>query len=421
MASGPIRATVAVPGSKSVSNRALICAALARGGSSIRNIAPGDDTVSMLECLELLGVAVEVVGSDVSIRGVDGRVHGGATVDARLAGTTSRFVTALAALGAETTTITGDPPLRARPMGDLHSALRHLGAQVRTLEDVDRLPVQVSGGDLRGGSIRMSGDVSSQFLSAVMLIAPYLPGGVTFELIPPVVSRPYIDMTVQIMGEFGAQVVSRGESPIVVSPGGYVGRDFIVEPDASSASYPLAAAAITAGVVAVPGLNSSSHQGDVRFLQILEQMGCEVSVDVTGAVVRGTNELKGIDIDMADISDLVPTVAVMALFARDTTRIRNVSFIKAKESDRLARLVDGIIALGGRAEEVDTGLDVHPLHDSQSRRVVLETHHDHRLAMAWSLVALRRAGIAIDDPSVVSKSWPQWWSVRDTLVESSLK
>lgn len=421
VAHGPVDARVAVPGSKSISNRALICAGLADGESLVRNAAPGADTQAMLECLHAFGVDIDLVMSDVRIRGLGGAPRGGCVLDARLAGTTSRFVTALAALGERATTISGAAPLLRRPMSDLHRALLELGASVEHLGESGHLPVSVHRGDLSGGVIRMKGDVSSQFLSSLMLIAPYLTGGLRVDLTSPLVSRPYVEMTARVMASFGVEGVGIGADRVTVPEGRYIACEYEIEPDASSASYPLAAAAITGGRVVIEDLGHVTLQGDVRMLELLADTGCTVSRTDGDCEVIGPAVLRSLDIDMADISDLVPTVAVLALFSDGATRIRNVAFIRGKESDRIGDLVAGIRLIGGVAEETPDGLLVQPLAGAPSTPIRVPTHHDHRLAMAWSLVALRRPGMSIADPSVVEKSWPDWWNVREAIRSSSMR
>ncbi len=417
---GPIDVRVSVPGSKSISNRVLVCAALADGWSVIDNLAPGDDTQAMIECLTVLGVEIEESSGSIRIHGVAGVPKGGSVLDARLAGTTSRFLTAVAALSVDPSTITGGGPLMRRPMGDLHSGLVELGALVEPLGAPGYLPVKVSRNDLHGGRINMRGDVSSQFLTSLMLIAPYLTDGLEVHLTSPLVSRPYVEMTAHVMASFGVEGVAVEGERIRVPSGVYEARDYRVEPDASSASYPLAAVAVTGGRIEIEGLTRNSLQGDIRFLHVLEDMGCSVRHGDGYCEVTADGTLRGVDLDMSDISDLVPTVAVLGMFASSPTRIRNVGFIRAKESDRISDLVSGIQQLGGRASETEDGLVVLPSDSLTPDAVLLSSHHDHRLAMAWSIVALRRTGISIDDVTVVSKSWPDWWRVRELIRSSSM-
>ncbi|MGZ4770365.1 MAG: 3-phosphoshikimate 1-carboxyvinyltransferase [Ilumatobacteraceae bacterium] len=412
----PIDAVVAVPGSKSIANRALVCAALAEGTSTFASVPDGDDTDAMLTCLELLGVGVggDVAGAGTAtITGTGGALRSGpARLPTRLAGTTSRFITAVAALGPGPYTIDGDPPLRARPMAPLHDALVALGASVQPHEQWGHLPVSVSG-PLRGsGRIDVPGDISSQFITALMLIGPYVPGGLSIRITTSLVSRPYLEITRAVMAQFGHDGVSIGDDRVDVVAGRYRGCDYLIEPDATSAGYPLAAAAICGGRVEIPGLTKASLQGDAGFCDVLAAMGCTATRDERSTIVEGGDRLQGLDIDMVDLSDLVPTVAAVATFASSPTRIRGVGFIRAKESDRLGDLCAELRRLGADATETDDGLAIEPsdLHGSR-----LDTHHDHRLAMAFGLIGLRIAGIEVDDPGVVSKSWPGYWDMLGGL------
>ena len=417
VAAGPVVADVAVPGSKSIANRALVCASLARGTTKLTNVAPGDDTAAMLDCLRALGVDVELVGDVARVEGRDGTVRGGSVLDARLAGTTSRFLTAVSALGSEPTTVDGGEALRRRPMADLHDALRALGADVVSTNGC--LPVTVSRAALSGGRIEMRGDVSSQFVSALMMIGPLMPNGLRIDLTTPLVSRPYVAITASVMSSFGASGITIGERRIGVESSSYTGCDYTIEADASSASYPLAVAAITGGSVRVDGLGEGALQGDARFADVMEAMGCRVRRTATSTTVIGTDSLHGVDIDMSDISDLVPTVAAVAAFASSATRITGVGFIRRKESDRIGDLVRGLVAVGCAAVEEEDGLRIEPSPVSDYRGDRLSVHDDHRLAMSWSLLGLRIPGISVDDPSVVGKSWPDWWSVRSALLEGA--
>jgi 3-phosphoshikimate 1-carboxyvinyltransferase len=301
-------------------------------------------------------------------------------------------------------------------MAALHDSLSRLGARVESLGEAGCLPVRVSRGDLRGGVVELPGDVSSQFVTALMLIAPLLPDGLSIRLTSPLVSRPYVAMTAAVMSTFGASGIAVSDQTIEVAPDGYRSIDYVVEPDASSASYPLAAAAITAGDVDVPGLTTGSLQGDSAFASLLASMGCVATIGDSGTRVRGVSSMRGIDVDMADVSDLVPTLAAVAAFADTPTHIRGVGFIRNKESDRLGDLADGLRAIGCQTEVTNDGIVISPSVPESYRGAELATHHDHRLAMAWSLLALRVPGITLDDDSVVSKSWPDWWTVRASLV-----
>ncbi len=411
----PINAVVAVPGSKSIANRALVCAALADGESMLHNLPDGDDTEAMLQCLALLGIGIDradVHSDATAIHGIAGVLPTGPiTLPARLAGTTSRFVTALACLGPGPYSIDGYPPLRARPMAPLHEALSALGATLQA-ERSGHLPVTVNGPLRLTERIEVRGDISSQFLTALMLIGPYIPGGLRITITTPLVSRPYVQITKAVMADFGHDAVTIDERAIEVCAGRYQGRNYVIEPDASSASYPLAAAAICGGRVEVPGLTEGSIQGDAGFCDVLAMMGCTSTRDHHSTIVESGATLAGVDIDMVDLSDLVPTLAAAAVFADSPTRISGVGFIRAKESDRLGDLCGELRRLGAEAAATEDGLTIQPsvLHGSR-----LDTHDDHRLAMAFGLVGLRVPGVEIDDRDVVSKSWPGFWGMLGGL------
>ena len=418
-AGGPVVAEVPVPPSKSITNRALICAALVDGTSEIVGVAPGDDTTALIACLEALGVGVGLRdterGTCADVVGTGGVFpHRPITLHAKLAGTTSRFVTALAALNGGPFTIDGEPPLRSRPMEHLHDALVALGAKVEPGEEWGHLPVTVSGPMRGADAVMMPGDVSSQYVTALMLVAPHIPGGLHLWLSTAPVSASYLAITKAVMSAFGMPDVEISGRRVAVQPGVYEPTEFRVEPDASSASYPLAAAALVGGAVCVRGLGSDSVQGDARFAEVLASMGCMVSTGADTVVMRRRDTpLRGIDIDMSDMSDLVPTLAVVATQAVTPTRITGVGFIRRKESDRLGDLAAELSKTGASVIVEDDGLVVRPtdmLHDAR-----LETHHDHRLAMAFGLLGLVVDGIEVSDPGVVSKSWPTFWDALDSI------
>lgn len=418
----PIEAVVAVPPSKSITNRALVCAALAGGEARIEGIAPGDDTIAMIRCLDGLGARVEVASDDVAVvEGVGGRLRAPpSTLNAGLAGTTSRFVTAVAALGDVAYTIDGAAPLRRRPMGPLHDALAALGAQIEHGGEPGCLPVTVTGPASAGLPLLMPGDVSSQYVSALMLIGPYIHGGLDLHVTTPLVSLPYVWTTVAVMRAFGCQSVGiHDDRAVSVAVGGYdEGVVYGVEPDASSASYPLALAAVLGGTVKVPGLGRRSIQGDVEFVELLGEMGCDIRRDDDGIRISRDPEvpLEGIEADLADMSDLVPTLAVVALFAASPTVISGVGFIRNKESDRIGDLVAELTKTGASVYEQPDGVIIEPspLHGAR-----LATHHDHRLAMSFSVLGAMVEGIEIDDPDVVSKTWPDYWETFEWLSAES--
>ena len=413
--SGMIDAIVNVPGSKSIANRALICAALAHGASTIKELPDGDDTQAMLQSLQVLGATILREKSDAQIeKAIDIDRSDPISVDANLAGTTARFLTAIGALRRGPMTVTGGESLRSRPMKDLHVALGDLGAILSWQDEKYCLPVTVQRGGSYSDSIEIASDTSSQFVTALMLIAPMLENGLKIQLVGNVISLPYITMSASVMMAFGANVRLVDGRNIVIDGGGYVGCEFTVEPDASSASYPLAAAAVVGGRVRVNGMCSNMMQGDSRFVDVLRQMGCEVSEDRLGVTIsRDTSTaLRGVDVDMSEISDLVPTIAIVAMFATTSTRIRGVGFIRNKESDRIGDLAREMRGLGANVVEYEDGLEISPqgLHGG-----TCDTHHDHRIAMAFGVAGLKLPGVIIDQPNVVSKSWPQFWEMLEAL------
>lgn len=418
---------VSVPGSKSVSNRAIVCAALALGESSLRGVAGGDDTERLLDAVQLLGAEVARRDDTIVLRGpIDTSSTTELVLDAGLAGTTSRFLTAVAVLRSGRTTVTGEPGLLARPMGELHRLVRELGADVHG-ELEGYLPVTIEGLGVSPSSGRSNltrtltarGDVSSQFISAIMMIAPMI-GGVNIRLEGDVVSSDYLRMTARVMESFGVRVRFKNEI-IEVPAANYRPMEFVVDADWSSASYAFAAVAIVGGSVRVPHLRAETTQPESQFLSVLESLGCTVrnlGDDKGVQVSRGPSQtLTGVDVDMSTMSDLVPTLAVIAACASTETIIRGVGFIRSKESDRLGDLAAELKKCGIETVVMSDGIRIRPM---PLRPAVLLPHHDHRLAMSLSLLGLREDGIKVEDAHVVSKSWPDFWESMSTGLQLSI-
>jgi 3-phosphoshikimate 1-carboxyvinyltransferase len=362
----------------------------------------------MLDSLQTLGVAISRAQDGATINGgLDLESTTVVELQTRLAGTTSRFLTAVASLRNGATTVDGDASLRTRPMSGLHDALRTLGASVVCSGVDGHLPVTVKRGGSWQNQIAIDSTTSSQFTSALMMIAPYFSKGLEIELRGKVVSRGYLDMTVAVMREFGARTEISGNT-IWVAPSAYQGANFLVEPDASSASYPSAAVAIAGGSSIIAGLTRNSSQRDVEFLDVLSNMGCQVRQVESGIQISRDPSvaLAGIEVDMSDISDCVPTLAVVAMFANSPTKISGVGFIRTKESNRISDLAGELRKFGAQIVENDDGLTISPapLHTAK-----VVTHHDHRLAMAFALVGLKVRDVVIETPEVVSKSWPTYF------------
>jgi len=407
-------AVVAVPGSKSITNRALVCAALANGRSALDGALVADDTEAMLACLRTLGAQIAVDGpaARITVTGTGGRLRPGPlTVDARQSGTTARFVMALLALGTGAYRLDGAAQLRARPMGPGITALRDLGVVAAEEGDEGRLPLRVEADRLRGGRVAVGGAVSSQFVSGLLLAAPAMPAGLRVELSGALVSRPYVELTMSVMRAFGAAVRWSGDA-LRVDAVPYRPSEYRVEPDASAGSYFLAAAAITGGRVILPGLGRGSLQGDLGFAALLARMGARVIWHDDAVEVVGTGALRGIEADLSGLSDTAPTLAATAAFADSPTRVRGIGFVRGKESDRIHAVVTELRRCGIGADEADDGFVVHP---GAPKPAVVQTYDDHRMAMSFALLGLRAPGIAIAGPGCVAKTFPGYWAALDSL------
>ena len=407
---GPLDVRVRPPGSRSLTNRALVAAALAEGESLLVGVPSSDDALAMREGLRALGVPVAVDDRGWTVSGCAGRLpaRGRVAIDVRASGTTARFLCAAATLTAAgvEAVLDGSARMRERPMGELAAALRALGAEVETLGPGGCPPLRVRGGGLRGGAIEIDARRSSQFVSGVLLAAPCAARDVEIALVEGrLVSRPFVDLTLQVMAAFGADAGWTEAGGLHVARGGYRGRHYAIEPDAQSAVYAFAAAAITGGRVVVEGLGPASRQPDLRILEVLEAMGCRVERGAERIELRGppTGALGGIDCDGDPMPDAVLALAVVALFAKGPTTIRNVGNLRIKESDRLSALETEIRRLGGSAEAGPDWLriDPRPLHGA-----AIETYADHRMAMSFALAGLVVPGVAIRDPACVAKTWP---------------
>ena len=412
----PLDVTIEVPGSKSYTNRALLVAALARGASTLTGALFSDDTHYMCNALQNLGVEIDAVEKramfDVSGNGGDIPVSS-AELYIGNSGTTSRSLTAYVSLGHGRFVIDGDEPMRhGRPISDLLDALTQIGVSARSQYDNGHLPVIVEASGLEGGRTRLDVSKSSQFLTALLLIAPCAKNDVEIEVVGDR-EMPYIDITLAVMEAFGVQVVSEGYKYFRIEGGQrYQPRIYNVEPDASNASYFFAAAALTGGRVTVQHLHLDSMQGDVQFVRILEQMGCQVAVSDIGITVTGPHQLKGVDVDMRAISDTALTLAAIAPFADSKVTIRNIEHTRWQETDRIHAMVTELRRLGVPVIEHQDGLEVSP---SSITPAAIDTYEDHRMAMAFSLVGLKARGIRINDPDCVSKTFPNYFEVLQGL------
>jgi 3-phosphoshikimate 1-carboxyvinyltransferase len=412
-AAGPVRGRIRPPGSKSITNRALVCAALARGESTLIGALDSEDTRVMIGALGQLGLRVEVreEGRTLVVHGRGGRIPAStAELFVGNSGTTIRFLTALCALGHGQYRLDGVPRMRERPIGDLLAALNQLGAICRGAIREGFPPVEMRAAGLAGGQASVRGDISSQFLSGLLMAAPYAADDVELSVEGELVSKPYVLMTLRLMQDFGVRVEAKLDLSGMRVPARqqYVGRTYDIEPDASAASYFWAAAAITGGEVTVEGLTATSLQGDVRFALCLEQMGCRVVTDAGGITVSGRAE-RGIDVDMNAISDTVQTLAAVALFADGPTTIRGVGHIRHKETDRIGDLARELRKLGATVEELPDGLRIQPPASPGHRGAEIATYHDHRMAMSLALAGLRIPGVVILDPGCTAKTYPRYF------------
>jgi 3-phosphoshikimate 1-carboxyvinyltransferase len=418
-AAPPNGARVRVPGSKSLTNRALIVAALAEGPSRLTGALDSDDTRVMVESLRTLGIDVrhDPEAATIDVVGALGRIP---TKEADLfvgnSGTSLRFLTALVALGHGKYRLDGVPRMRQRPVSDLLAALNGLGSEATSEAGTGCPPVVVNASGLDGGYAFVKGDVSSQFLSGLLMVLPYSRETTVVEVQGTLVSKPYVTMTLDVMEAFGVQVGHKNERRYSVDPGRYKGRPYAIEPDASAASYFFALAAITGGSVTVEGLGKSSVQGDLAFVDLLEHMGCRVERGKDSTTVHG-GPLRGVDVDMNAISDTVMTLGVVALFAQGISRIRNVAHIRHKETDRIAALAAELRKLGATVDEHPDGLVIIPPAAVQPARIA--TYDDHRMAMSFALAGVKAPGVTILEPSCVAKTYPGFWDDLARLDQGS--
>jgi 3-phosphoshikimate 1-carboxyvinyltransferase len=404
-------ATVRVPGSKSITNRALVVAALAEGNSLLTGALDSVDTQVLIRALNQLGIPTQHNPDrcTIEIKGQSGGIPvNSAALDLANSGTSLRFLTAMLAIGHGKYRLDGSARMRERPINDLLQALNRIGAIARSETNSGCPPVTLDADGLDGGFVGVRGDVSSQFLSGLLMALPYAKNPSEIEVDGTLVSIPYVKMTIEVMRAFGVRVENRKNKRFVVKPGHYLGREYAIEPDASAASYFFALAAITGGTVTVEGLGSSSMQGDMDFVQVLAHMGCKVEIGERHTTVIG-GPLRGLDIDMNAISDTVMTLAVVALFAGGATRIRNVAHIRHKETDRNKAVANELRKFGAEVVEHYDGLTIIPPAAGAYQPAEVATYDDHRMAMAFALAGLKVPGTVIMDPACVNKTYPGYW------------
>jgi 3-phosphoshikimate 1-carboxyvinyltransferase len=407
----PVDATVEIPGSKSLTNRALLVAALAQGDSILENALFSEDSEYFAKCVEQLGIPITLNPqlAQIQVAGRGGEIPAKqADLFVGLAGTAARFISALVALGNGEYRLDGVPRMRERPMGDLLTVLQTGGATINFEGNSGFMPYTVYSRQFAGGNFRVKANQTSQQLSALLMIAPYAQQDTIIEVEGTLVSQSYVKMTCRLMADFGVEVIQIGDNQFQIKAGQrYQARHYTVEPDASNASYFFAAAAVTGGRVRVKHLTKQSCQGDILWLDVLEQMGCQIKDGDDYTEVTGPKQLQGIDIDMNDISDLVQTLGAIAPFASSPITIRNVEHIRYKETDRIKAVVTELRRLGVEVEEFADRLKIQP---GPITPAAIETYHDHRMAMAFAVTGLKVPGIVIKDPGCTAKTFPDYFT-----------
>jgi 3-phosphoshikimate 1-carboxyvinyltransferase len=412
-----IDAAVVIPGSKSVTHRALITAGLAQGESLLKEFLTCEDTLYTANALRELGVQISIEGANATVSGLGGEFSDAPAkkeIYVGNSGTSYRLLLSIVALARGEYTLTGTPRMHTRPVGDLVKALNSLGVEASCIERDDFPPVSVNAKGIPGGSVKIPGGQSSQFVSSLLLAGPYAGSDVEIEVTGRLVSRPYVDVTLDVMKSFGIPVSRDGYRCFRIKAGQrYYPSLFKIDGDVSSASYFWGAAAVTGGTVVTENIHPhNTRQGDIALLDIMEKMGCRIERETDRVIVHG-GALSGIDVDMGSVPDMVPTLAAIALFAEGKTTIRNVPHLRHKESDRLGDTALELRRLGSRIEERDDGLVIHGGGDLSG--ATTDPHDDHRLAMSLAIVGLRVPGIKIKDENCVEKSFPRFWELWESL------
>jgi 3-phosphoshikimate 1-carboxyvinyltransferase len=414
--SHPLNATVHVPGSKSLTNRALLIASLANGTTHLTNALFSDDSRYFAKALQILGFDIQLdeVNYEMTITGLGGKIpSNNAELFIGNAGTAARFLSAFLTLGYGEYILDGESRMRERPIGDLVEALTKLGAKLETTNNCP--PVKIFASGLSGGKTTIAGDISSQFLSGLLMVAPYAKNKIEITLSTELNSKPYVDMTLAVMKDFGVEIERQGYERFIINPSFFIPlSSYVIESDASAASYFFAAPAICGGTVKVENISRKSVQGDIGFLNVLAQMGCTVTTEMDNCIqVTGTAGLQGIDVDMRDIPDSAQTLAAIAPFASSPTRIRGIASARLKETDRVSATCTELKRLGVQVEEYDDGMAIYPCNMFTSAST--QTYNDHRMAMSFALIGLRVDGITIENPSCVSKTFPNYFEILERL------
>ena len=413
-----INGSLTLPGSKSLSNRALLLSAIASGTTVLENLLLGEDTYVMIQALKQLGILIEEDKKDLKYKvygiGKKFDVPDNRKFSLGNAGTAIRPLSAMLALVPSKFTVDGDKYMRRRPIAHLVDALKSLGAKVSYLINDGYPPFLIKGGVIKGGNVSVQGDISSQYLSSLLMALPVAKKSSSVTVSGELVSKPYVDLTLSLMKNFGVEVHNESYQRFTISgnqsyssPGRY-----LIEGDASSASYFFGAAAIKKGSVKVYGLGIKSVQGDYKFLEVIEKMGAKIRRGENWTEVKGSN-LRGIDLDLNDIPDAAMTIAAMALFAQGPTKIRNIGNWRVKETDRMHAMREGLVALGAKVLSSEDSIFIDP--PKTLKNATIKTYGDHRIAMSFSLAALGNATVTIEDPDCTRKTFPNYFKALASL------
>jgi 3-phosphoshikimate 1-carboxyvinyltransferase len=420
----PVDAAVSVPGSKSITNRALLIASLAKGKTRLNNALFSDDSRYFAGALTQLGFEVEMdePNKTISVVGLGGVIPAkNADLFIGNAGTAARFLSAFLTIGHGTYHLDGEPRMRERPIGDLVDALKKIGVEINGTLNAESLqicpPVTINAKGLDGGNTQISGEISSQYLSALMMVAPYASQTFVLDVVNELNSKPYVDMTARVMADFGVKLERDEYRQFIIRKGEYNAKDsYTIESDASAASYFFALPALCGGHVIVKNIQKNSIQGDIQFLDVLENIGLtvkELNDSIEVSFDRNKSILCGVDINMAHIPDTAQTLAVIAPFATTPTTIRGIASARMKETDRVSATCNELRTLGVMVEEFEDGMKIYPCNDL--RPATIKTYKDHRMAMAFSLIGTRVDGVIIEDPACVSKTFPNFFDVLEEI------